>query len=278
VPEQVEALVQRIEREQGRLDILVNDIWGAEHITEWNVPVWQHSLEKGLRILDLGVRTHLITNHFALPLLIRQPGGLVVEVTDGTEEYNREEYRLNVFYDLAKTSLNRVAWALAQELKPHGCAAVSLTPGWMRSEIMLELFGISEDNWREGGKQDPHFLISETPRYTGRAIAALASDPEVRRWNGRSLSSGELAEVYGFTDIDGSRPNFDELYREVIGAARGTGSDNGHQRVLHGEQAPWTARGDGQLSPFFHAIGGAHQSETDSGTVTLIALGSSVFS
>ena len=137
-------------------------------------------------------------------------------MTDGTEEYNREEYRLNLFYDLAKTSLNRAAWALAQELKPHGCAAVSLTPGWMRSEIMLELFGISEDNWREGGKQDPHFLISETPRYTGRAIAALASDPEVRRWNGRSLSSGELAEVYGFTDIDGSRPNFMSYYREVI--------------------------------------------------------------
>lgn len=216
VPEQVEALVQRIEREQGRLDILVNDIWGAEYITEWNVPIWQHSLGNGLRILDLGVRTHLITNHFALPLLIRQPDGLVVEVTDGTEEYNRNEYRLNLFYDLAKISLNRVAWALARELKPHGCAAVSLTPGWMRSEIMLEHFGITEDNWREAGKQDPHFLISETPRYTGRAVAALASDPDVRRWNGQSLSSGELAEVYGFTDIDGSRPNFMKYYREVI--------------------------------------------------------------
>ncbi|OUM95641.1 MAG: short-chain dehydrogenase [Thermobacillus sp. ZCTH02-B1] len=220
VPEQVKALVQRIEREQGRLDILVNDIWGAEYMTEWNVPIWQHSLEKGLRMLDLGVRTHLITSHFALPLLIRRPGGLVVEVTDGTEEFNRSEYRLNVFYDLAKISLNRVAWALAQELKPHGCTAVSLTPGWMRSEIMLEHFGVTEDDWRKAAEKEPHFLISETPRYVGRAVAALASDPDVSRWNGRSLSSGELAEVYGFTDIDGSRPNFMKYYREVIGPGK----------------------------------------------------------
>jgi NAD(P)-dependent dehydrogenase (short-subunit alcohol dehydrogenase family) len=216
VPEQVEALVRRIEREQGGLDILVNDIWGAEYITEWNVPIWRHSLEKGLRILDLGVRTHLITNHFALPLLIRRPGGLVVEVTDGTEEYNRSEYRLNAFYDLAKISLNRLAWALAHELEPHRCAAVSLTPGWMRSEIMLEHFGVTEENWRKAAEKEPHFLISETPRYVGRAVAALASDPDVARWNGRSLSSGELAGVYGFTDIDGSRPHFMRYYREVI--------------------------------------------------------------
>lgn len=216
VPEEVQALVQRIEREQGRLDILVNDIWGAETIFEWDVPVWEHSLEKGLRVLDLGLRTHLITSHFALPLLIRQPGGLVVEMTDGTAEFNRQQYRISMFYDLVKNAIIRMAWALAQELKPYQCTAVALTPGWMRSEIMLEHFGITEENWRQAGEQDPHFLISETPRYVGRAVAALASDPDVGRWSGQSLSSGELAEVYGFTDIDGSRPNFMRYYREVI--------------------------------------------------------------
>jgi NAD(P)-dependent dehydrogenase (short-subunit alcohol dehydrogenase family) len=216
VPEQVQALIQRIEREQGRLDILVNDIWGAENMFEWDVPVWEHSLEKGLRILDLGIRTHLITSHFALPLLIRNKNGLVVEMTDGTEEFNRDQYRINMYYDMVKTSVIRMAWGLAQELKPYQCTAVSLTPGWMRSEIMLEHFGVTEDNWRKAGEQDPHFLISETPRYTGRAVVALASDPDAGRWNGQSLSSGELAEVYGFTDIDGSRPNFMKYYREVI--------------------------------------------------------------
>ena len=216
VPEQVQALIQRIEREQGKLDILINDIWGAETMFEWDVPVWEHSLDKGLRMLALGVHTHLITSHFALPLLIRQKNGLVVEVTDGTEEFNRGQYRVSMFYDLVKTSIIRMAWALSQELKPYQCTAVSLTPGWMRSEIMLEHFGVTEDDWRKASAQDPHFLISETPRYTGRAVAALASDSDVSRWNGQSLSSGELAEVYGFTDIDGSRPNFMKYYREVI--------------------------------------------------------------
>jgi len=216
VPEEVQALVRRIEREQGRLDILVHDIWGAETIFEWDVPVWEHSLEKGLRVLDLGLCTHLITSHFALPLLIRRPGGLVVEMTDGTAEFNREQYRVSMYYDLVKNAIIRMAWALAQELKPYQCTAVALTPGWMRSEIMLEHFGVTEENWRQAGERDPHFLISETPRYVGRAVAALASDPDVARWSGQSLSSGELAEVYGFTDIDGSRPNFMRYYREII--------------------------------------------------------------
>ena len=216
VPEEVQALVRRIEREQGRLDILVHDIWGAETIFEWDVPVWEHSLEKGLRVLDLGLCTHLITSHFALPLLIRRPGGLVVEMTDGTAEFNREQYRVSMYYDLVKNAIIRMAWALAQELKPYQCTAVALTPGWMRSEIMLEHFGVTEENWRQAGERDPHFLISETLRYVGRAVAALASDPDVARWSGQSLSSGELAEVYGFTDIDGSRPNFMRYYREII--------------------------------------------------------------
>jgi NAD(P)-dependent dehydrogenase (short-subunit alcohol dehydrogenase family) len=214
-PKQVKALVDRVEQEQGRLDILVNDIWGAEFLAEWNTPVWKHSLEGGLRMLRLAIDTHIITSHFALPLLIRNPGGLVVEITDGTADYNDTHYRLSLFYDLAKTSVTRMAWALAQELQPHHCTAVSLTPGWLRSELMLDHFGITEANWHDATAKDPHFIISETPHYIGRAIAHLAADPEVSRWNGRSLSSGQLAQVYGFTDLDGSQPDAFRYLLEV---------------------------------------------------------------
>jgi NAD(P)-dependent dehydrogenase (short-subunit alcohol dehydrogenase family) len=206
-PDQVRGLVGRIEGEQGRLDVLINDVWGAERLMEWNIPVWEHSLEKGLRMLRLAIDTHILTSHFALPLLIKNEGGLVVEVTDGTAEYNETNYRVSLFYDLAKTSVIRMAWAQAQELAPHGCAAVSLTPGWLRSEMMLDNFGVEESNWREATAIQPHFAISESPRYVGRAVAHLAADPEVARFNGRSLSSGGLARVYGFTDLDGSRPD-----------------------------------------------------------------------
>lgn len=206
-PAQVQALVARIEREQGRLDLLVNDIWGGERLAEWNVPVWEHSLEKGLRMLRLAIDTHIITSHFALPLLIKNPGGLLVEMTDGTAEYNNTNYRLSLFYDLAKSSVIRMAWAQAQELRPHRCTAVALTPGWMRSEMMLDIYGVTETNWRDATAKQPHFVISETPRYVGRAVAHLAADPEVARWNGQSLSSGQLAKVYSFTDLDGSQPD-----------------------------------------------------------------------
>ncbi|WP_073952028.1 SDR family oxidoreductase [Streptomyces kebangsaanensis] len=206
-PDRVRALVDRIAREQDRLDVLVNDIWGAEHLFEWDTPVWEHDLAGGLRLLRLAVETHAITSHHALPLLLRRPGGLVVEMTDGTAEYNRDTYRVNFFYDLAKASVLRMAFALAHELGPRGATALALTPGWMRSELMLDHFGVTEDDWRDALDQEPHFAISETPRYVGRAVAALAADPDVARWNGRSLSSGALARVYGFTDLDGSRPD-----------------------------------------------------------------------
>jgi NAD(P)-dependent dehydrogenase (short-subunit alcohol dehydrogenase family) len=205
-PGQVEALVGRIDAEHGRLDVLVNDIWGGERLFEWNRPVWEHDLDKGLRILRLAVDTHLITSHFALRLLIRRPGGLVVEMTDGTLEYNAENYRVSAFYDLAKAAVIRLAFAQGAELAPHGCAAVALTPGWLRSEMMLEAMGVTEANWREGA--NPHFgAISESPRFVGRAVAALAADPDVLRHNGGSFSSGGLAQEYGFTDLDGSRPD-----------------------------------------------------------------------
>ena len=212
-PAQVQVLVARIEREQGRLDILVNDVWGSDFLIEWNVPVWKHSLEKGLRMLRLAIDTHIITSHFALPLLIKNPGGLVVEMTDGTAEYNNTNYRLSLFYDLAKTSVIRMAWAQAQELRPHQGTAVALSPGWLRSEMMLDAYGVSEANWRDATAKQPHFVITETPRYVGRAVAHLAGDPEVARWSGQSLSSGQLAKVYDFTDLDGSRP---DAWRYVV--------------------------------------------------------------
>ncbi|MBQ0891621.1 SDR family oxidoreductase [Micromonospora sp. U56] len=220
VPEQVRDLVARIDAEQGRLDVLVNDIWGGDPLITWEKPVWEQPLEAGFRTLRLAVDTHIITSHYALPLLIRNPGGLVVEIGDGTKEYNDANYRLSVFYDLAKASVNRLAFSQAHELKPHGCTAVALTPGWIRSESMLEHFGVTEENWRDGAAKDPHFLISETPAFVGRAVAALAADEQKARWNGASVSSGQLSQVYGFTDVDGSRPDAFRYITEVVDAGK----------------------------------------------------------
>ncbi len=212
VPDQVRDLVSRIEREHGALHVLVNDIWGATTM-EWNKTVWESSLDTGLRLLRSGVHTHAITSHFAIPLLIKTPGGLVVEVTDGTDAYNAANYRVSFFYDLAKAAVNRMAFALAHELKPHAATAVLLTPGWLRSEVMLDAYRVTEANWRDATKIQPHFAISESPAFVGRAVAALAQDPDVSRWNGKSLSSGELAKIYGFTDLDGSQP---DAWRYVV--------------------------------------------------------------
>jgi NAD(P)-dependent dehydrogenase (short-subunit alcohol dehydrogenase family) len=206
VPDDVRALVARIEEEQGALHVLVNNIWGATTI-EWDKSVWESDLDYGLHTLRLGVDTHAITSHFAIPLLIRTPGGLVVEVTDGTDEYNSGNYRVSFFYALAKAAVNRMAFALAHELKPHGATAVAVTPGWLRSEAMLDAFRVTEETWREATAFQPHFAISESPAFVGRAVAALAGDPEVSRWSGQVLSSGQLAQVYGFTDLDGSQPD-----------------------------------------------------------------------
>ncbi|MFJ2813466.1 SDR family oxidoreductase [Streptomyces sp. NPDC087294] len=206
-PDRVAALVERIATEQGRLDVLVNDIWGAEHLFAWGTPLWEHDLDDGLRLLRLAVETHAVTSHHALPLLLRRPGGLLVEMTDGTADYNRATYRNSFFYDLAKTAVLRMAFSLGHELGPRGATALALTPGWLRSEMMLDHFGVTEPTWRDALDRVPHFAISESPRYVGRAVAALAADPEVARFNGASLSSGGLAQEYGFTDLDGSRPD-----------------------------------------------------------------------
>ena len=227
-PAQVAGLVERIDKQHGRLDVLVNDIWGAEHLFKFNTPLWEHDLDNGLRLLRLAIETHLITSHHALPLLSRNPGGLVVEVTDGTAEYNADHYRVNAFYDLAKTSVIRMAWGLAQELSERGGTAVALTPGWMRSELMLERHSVSESNWRDATERTPHFCISESPRYVGRAVAALAGDPDVSRWNGQSLSSGQLAQVYGFTDVDGTQPDCWRYMVEIVEAG-GPAGDAGYR-------------------------------------------------
>ena len=221
VADEVKALAERLKVEFGKIDILVNDIWGAEILkggpAEWNTPVWELDLDKGLRILRLAIDTHIITSKHLLPLLISQPGGLLVEVTDGTTKYNSTHYRISVYYDLAKVAVNRLAFSQGHEIASFGATAVCISPGWLRSEMMLENFGVTEDNWRDALDPSraqvgqpvapPDFALSESPRYVGRAIASLALDPERARWNQQSVSSGELAHVYGFKDIDGTSPD-----------------------------------------------------------------------
>jgi len=216
---QVRELVSRIDSERGRLDILVNNIWGGDHLTGWDAKLWEHDLDAGLRVLRLGIDTHIITSHAALPLLIRKPGGLVIEVTDGNAEFNAE-YRGTFFYDLAKVTPHRMAFGLSKELAGHQATAVSLTPGWIRSEAMLDHFGVTEANWRDGVGKDPHFCISETPHYVARAAVALAADPDKERFNGQSLASWDLGPHYGITDLDGTQPHMLRYFREVIEAGR----------------------------------------------------------
>ncbi len=242
VAEQVKTLAERLQNEFGKIDLLVNDIWGAEILkggpSEWNTPVWELNLATGLRILRLAIDTHIITSKYLLPLLIspahddhernaRGAGGLLVEVTDGTTKYNAEHYRISVYYDLAKVAVNRLAFSQGHELAPFGATAVCVTPGWLRSEMMLDNFGVSESNWRdaldparaEKGEPvaPPDFALSESPRYVGRAIASLALDPDRKRWNQQSVSSGELARVYGFTDVDGTSPDIWQHMEETEG-------------------------------------------------------------
>jgi len=208
--DQVRRMADQIRDAHGPIDILVNDIWGAEQLKggppDWNKPIWQLDLQKGLRILRLAIDTHLITSYHLLPLLIGRPGGLLVEVTDGTSEYNASRYRLSVFYDLAKAAVNRLAFSQGHELAPHQATVVAITPGWLRSEMMLDAYNVTEDNWRTAAAP-PGFAVSESPRYVGRAVVALATDRTRQRWNQRSVASAQIAAEYGFTDIDGSRPD-----------------------------------------------------------------------
>lgn len=209
-PSQVAGLADRIRSEYGHIDVLVNDIWGAEILKgpppQWDRPIWELDIDDGLRILRLGVDTHLVTAHALLPLMVGKPGGLLVEMTDGTAEYNAANYRISVFYDAVKSAVNRLAFALGHELTPYGATAVAVTPGWMRSEIMLEHYGVTEETWRDADAP-PGFAESETPRFVGRGIAALAADADHSRWHQRSVTAAELAREYGVTDLDGRQPD-----------------------------------------------------------------------
>ncbi|CAM4195819.1 SDR family oxidoreductase [Kibdelosporangium persicum] len=206
--DQVAGLAQRVDREQGRLDILVDGIWGGDAYIGWGKPVWEQSLDESLRMIRLGIDAHLITSHFLFPLIIRNPGGLVVEMTDGTAEYN-SKYRkgTSLGFFLAKAAAHPLAIGEAFQTKEYGTTVVAMTPGWLRSEAMLEAFGVTEENWRDALKEQPYFAISETPTFTGRTVAALAADPDKARFSGQTLNSGQLAKIYEIDDVDGSRPD-----------------------------------------------------------------------
>ncbi|MFP4438443.1 MAG: SDR family oxidoreductase [Chloroflexaceae bacterium] len=212
VAAQVEALFARVRAEQGQLDILVNDVWGGDALTDWGKPFWELAIEPGLLMQQRGVHSHIITSRYGVPLMLEHQRGLIVEITDG----DTLTYRDNLFYDLAKTSVIRLAYAMAQELRQYNITALAVTPGFLRSEAMLDHFGVTEDNWQEGAKQDPHFVASETPFYIGRAIAALAADPHVADKSGGVFSSWGLAAEYGFTDIDGRKPDWGKHFAEHV--------------------------------------------------------------
>lgn len=232
VPDQVRQLATHVGEEFGHVDVLVNDIWGAEKLKggpgEWDKPIWEFDLDKGLRILRLGIDSHLITSHYLMPLVMNRPGGLVVEITDGTNDYNDTRTRLSVFYDLAKVAVNRLAFSQGNELSAHRGTAVAISPGWMRSELMLENFHVTEEDWREAVEQTrsdrglpvapPSFILSETPRFVGRAVVAIASDADKAKWNQKSVDAGSLAREYGFTDVDGSQP---DVWRYMIDEEKG---------------------------------------------------------
>ena len=225
----VAALVERIESDHGRLDVLVNDMFGGDRYAQWDKPLWEHDLLGGLRMLRMGVDTHLVTAHYALPLMLEtaseETTGLVVEMTDGTFDFNAK-FREGVgfYYDLVKANVQRIVVGLTFELREHPVVALAVTPGWLRSENMLDNFGVTEATWRDALAERPGFAISESPAYVGRGVAALAGDANPRRYAGGSLTSYDLANEYGVTDTDGSQPNcwgYIDTYGMVEQSGRG---------------------------------------------------------
>ena len=220
--DEVIALFEQIKKDHGRLDVLVNDIWGGDALTEWGTPFWELSLEKGFKMIDQAIKTHIITSRYGVPIMIEQKSGLVIEITDGNHQTNRV-YRSNLFYDFVKASLIRMAFGMAKELDEYGITALALSPGFLRSEAMLDHFGVTADNWQEATKKDPHFIASETPFFVGRAVAALAADAAVHSKTGQALASWELGREYGFLDQDGSRPDWEayisEYYPEMFASS-----------------------------------------------------------
>src|SRR5438132_1804403 len=225
-PADVKKLVAGIKRRHKGLDILVNDVWGGDALTELGKTFWTVNLDNGLRMLKQAIHSHIITSHYAVPLMLGRGRGIIFEITDGDAFY----YRGNIFYDLVKISVIRLAFAMARELRKRDIVSVALTPGFLRSERVLEHFGVTEPNWKEAGKNkganvnskdqndSPHdFLESESPRYIGRAVVALAADPKVDKKNGRVFSSWALAREYGFSDLDGTRPQWGNHARKKYG-------------------------------------------------------------
>lgn len=213
VPAEVEALFARVKAEQeGQLDLLVNDVWGGDPLTHWGQSFWEHSLADGLLMQNRAVHSHLITSHYAAPLMIARKQGLIIEITDGMDL----QYRGNLYYSLAKVSVIHIAEWMAKELGPHGVTALALTPGFLRSEAMLDYFGVTEANWRDAVAKEPHFIASETPVYVGRAVVALASDPNVAAKTGEAHSTWSLVEEYGYTDADGTQPHWGRYFAEHV--------------------------------------------------------------
>ena len=212
VESEVEQLFARIRKEQGRLDVLVNDIWGGDALTEWGSPFWTLSTAQGLELLERAVHTHIITSRLGTPLMVERNAGLIIEVTDG----DTLGYRGNLFYDLAKNAVVRLAYAMAADLHSHHVTALAITPGFLRSEAVLDTLGVTEANWREAIEQDPYFAESETPCFVGRAVAALAADPDVAKKSGGLFSSWGLAREYGFTDLDGRRPDWSSFFARKV--------------------------------------------------------------
>lgn len=211
---QVEALFARVRAEQGRLDILVNDIWGSERAIAWGKPFWEQSLEGVESLWRTAIFTHMITGRHGAPIMVEQGHGLIVEITDGVSSY----YRGNFQYDVVKHTVNRMAFAMAQELRPHGVTALAVTPGFLRSEEMLDHFGVTEANWHDGAQKDVHFLQSETPFFVGRAVAALAADPNVFARTGGVYTSWGLSDDYGFIDVDGRSPHWGRYFETIRGS------------------------------------------------------------
>lgn len=225
VDEEVRGLCDRVRRDHGRLDVLVNDVWGGDALIEFGKTFWEVDVSNGRKLLDQAIWTHIVTSHYAAPLMFDRGDrgtGLIVEVTDG-DFYG---YRGNIFYDLVKSTVIRLAFIQARELRKQDVAAVAVTPGFLRSEMMLQHFGVTEENWRDGAKKDPHFIASETPLYVGRAVAALASDPNVKTKSGKVFASWTLAHEYRFTDADGSRPDWGAYFEKAFGARYRTFDDD----------------------------------------------------
>jgi NAD(P)-dependent dehydrogenase (short-subunit alcohol dehydrogenase family) len=210
--EQVKALFERVKAEQGKLDILVNDVWGGDEFQEWGKPFWELDTHKGFSMMERAIHTHIITSRYGVPLLVERKQGLVIEITDG----ETDRYRGNFYYDLVKSTINRMAYAMSEELRAHNITALAVTPGFLRSEAMLEHFGVTEANWRDGAKKDPHFIASETPFFVGRAVAALAADPNVMSKTGKAFSSWDLSDEYHFEDINGEHPHWGRYFAEHV--------------------------------------------------------------